>query len=159
MSATATETYQEMRARFQRDFDEFPFLFAYSNEQFDQALAERGWKESELVRVMPGGFIRKQDAKRLREMTDNHDRELRERMTDHDFAVDAFIFEMGNHEYHLDTWQGDWDVCSMFGNAEYVTGKDGPAYLAEMGYGQVTQDAYRDARRRYYQLCDERGWW
>lgn len=156
---TATETYQEMRARFQREFDDFPFMFAYSNEQFDRALADRGWKESELVRIMPGGFIRKQDARRLREMTDAHDRELRERMTERDFAVSAFICEMANHEYHLDSWQGNWDVVSCFGDAEYVVDKDGPTYLAEMGYDKTTQDAYRDARRRYYQLCDEKGWW
>ena len=156
---TSTETYQEMRARFQRDFDDFPFLFAYSNEQFDRALAERGWSEADLIRIMPGGFIHKQDARRLRKMTDDHDRELHERMAERDFAVQAFIFEMGNHEYHLDTWQGDWDVCSMFGDAEYVVDKDGPAYLAEMGYGEITQDAYRDARRHYYQLCDENSRW
>lgn len=156
---TATETYQEMRARFQREFDDFPFLFAYSNEQFDRAVAERGWKESDLVCVMPGGFIRKQDARRLREMADAHDRELRARMAERDFAVNTFIFEMDNHEYHLDTWQGDWDVVSCFGDADYVVDKDGPTYLAEMGYGKTTQQAYRDARRRYYQLCDKNSWW
>lgn len=154
-----TETYHEMRERFQREFNEFPFLFAFSNEQFDRALAEKGWSEGELVRVMPGGFIRKRDARRLRAMTTAHDRELRAAMADYDFAYRAFLDEMGNHEYHLDTWQADWDVVSCFGDAEYVVGKDGPAYLAEMGYGEVTRQAYLDAHRRFYQLCDENGWW
>lgn len=158
-TATTTETYQQMRARFQREFDEFPFLFAFSDEQFDSALAERGWKESQLVRVMPGGFVQRNDLKRLHSMINSHDCELRAAMTDYDFAYRAFLDEMSNHEYHLDTWQADWDVCSCFGDAEYIVDKDGPAYLAEMGYADVTQRAYRDARRRFYQLCDENGWW
>lgn len=156
---TKTETYRELRARFQRDINTFPLLFAFSNEQFDHALKEKGWSEGELVRVMPGGFVREQDVGRLHAMSCAHDRELRASMAGYDFAYQAFLYEMGDHEYHLDTWQADWDVCSCFGDADYVVDKDGPAYLAEMGYGEVTQRAYRDARRRFYQLCDENEWW
>lgn len=156
---TKTETYEQMRDSFQCEFNAFPFLFAFSNEQFDEALAEKGWSEDELVRVMPGGFVRKQDVGRLRQMAHDHERDLRESMADYDFAVDAFVYEMGNHEYHLDHWQADWDVCSCFGDAPYVVDKDGPTYLQEMGYGETTIQAYRDARGRFYQLCDENDWW
>ena len=33
----------------------------------------------------------------------------REFIADYEHAYDAFFYEMGNHEYHIN-WQGDWDA-------------------------------------------------
>ena len=49
-----------------------------------------------------------------------------------EYMLKAFEYEMDNHEYAIN-WQGDWDVCSCFGNCKYSDDKDYTDYLKEIG--------------------------
>ena len=49
-----------------------------------------------------------------------------------EYMLQAFEYEMDNHEYAIN-WQGDWDVCSCFGNCTYGSEKDYTDYLKEIG--------------------------
>ena len=78
-------------------------------------------------------------------------------MRDSAFAEEAFYYEMCNHEYGINS-QGDWDVCSCFGDCQYSPEKGGKEYLLDMGYGDTAIGAYLRARRRYYRDAEENEW-
>lgn len=70
----------------------------------------------------------------------------------------AIKYEMANHEYHIN-WQGDWDVCSCFGNVHY---KDAPdalnSYFDELGWNDEQRRAYYEARREFLKEANRNGW-
>lgn len=86
----------------------------------------------------------------------------REFIKDYEHAYDAFFYEMGNHEYHIN-YDGDWDVLSCFGLndnvCEYEDGKDVDEYMDAMGLSPVTKAAYHDARGDFLRMADEKGWY
>lgn len=59
----------------------------------------------------------------------------------------AFEYEMDNHEYAIN-WQGDWDVCSVFGECKYGEDKDYTDYLKEMGKENLIP-IYAEARKSH----------
>ena len=71
-------------------------------------------------------------------------------MQNYDFAVSAFYYEMANHEYHINPYQGDYDVCSCFcqccWEGEQKTFEE---YLTEGGYSEETVKAFRVARKKF----------
>lgn len=77
-------------------------------------------------------------------------------------AYDAFMYEMGNHEYHIN-YEGDWDVLSCFGLndnvCEYEDSKDVDEYMDAMGLSPVTKAAYHDARGDFLRIADEKDWY
>lgn len=153
------ETYQEMQVRHQREFGEFPCAFAFSDRQFEEALEKLGARGPEDVAyVTAGGFILRENIPAWNEMGERFDRELREAMEDPHFAHGAFLYEMGNHEYHINL-QGAWDVCSCFCDCEYEDGKGPGRYLREGGYGEEVVEAFGRAQTDFYRMCDEKGWW
>ena len=79
-------------------------------------------------------------------------------MKNPEFAESAFYYEMGNHEYHIN-WQGDWDVCSCFGDCEYSDGKTYVDYLKEIGYTQETINAFKLAKKRFHSDCIKNDWY
>ena len=117
-----------------------------------------GCTPDDLVRFAPGGYMRRSDVGALKDLLKRQTQELTERMSTYDFAFAAFLYEMGNHEYHING-QADWDVVSCFGTVEYDDEKGGLSYLRDLGYPQETLRAYEDARREYFRQCDENGWW
>lgn len=152
-------TYAEYREAAQAEFNKLPIFWAFSNMQFKEALEKRGidTEGMELGALAKkyvyrfgdtGGFYLKTDAQVVREyLQRDHAKELGELMeNDLDFAREAFVYEMENHEYPIN-WQGDWDVCTCFGNVEYDEMKDGTDYLLEMGYSPDVVNVYREARR------------
>ena len=86
----------------------------------------------------------------------------RECIMDYEQAYDAFYYEMGNHEYHING-EGDWDVLSCFGRDDDVCEcedcKDADEYMEAMGLSPVTKAAYHDARGDFLRMADERGWY
>ena len=58
--------YVEMKERHQKEVNNFPMKFAFSDEQFKKAMEELGLTENDLDKVVgigAGGFIRKTDVK------------------------------------------------------------------------------------------------
>lgn len=154
-------TYQEYKDKSQSEFNNLPIKFAFGMDQFRRVMEEWGLTENDKGQIysLPGGglYLRK-DAEIIRDYFNKQD-ELPQLMNDYDFAFDAFVYEMGNHEYHINTYQGDLDVCSCFGNCEYDDEKDYADYLSEIGYSDQVIKAYKDAKKKFLELCNENDWW
>lgn len=100
-TTTAPETYRELRARHQREFNDFPFFAAFNQEQFEEGMRKLGVTDTADLYKMGnlGCFYRKTDSARLREMLDRQTREMDAAMRNEDFAVSAFLEELANHEF------------------------------------------------------------
>ena len=96
--------YMELKNKIQKEVDEFPMGFAFSNEQFEKMKEELGVKEdSELLSIGAGGFIRKTDKEAFNELFNNKakriDEAIAEDKTGEGFIKDMFLYELANHEY------------------------------------------------------------
>jgi len=94
--------YSEWKTKKEKEYNAFPFIFAFSNDQFKKAMNKIGLTEKDtdkLYSIGGGGYILKTDSKRLNEMTERFDSELKENFKNYDFAFSAFSYELANHEY------------------------------------------------------------
>ena len=96
--------YAELKNKLQKEFDAFPFGFAFSNEQFEKMKEELGVKDnSELISIGAGGFIRKTDKKALDELINGKEKRIKDAInqdaTGEGFIKDMFLYELANHEY------------------------------------------------------------
>lgn len=110
------DEYLELRKRHQKEFEDFPIAYAFSDKQLEEALEKLGATKEECVTVFGHGDIVKRDnAKDLVKMLELQQEELHQRMKDDPiFAEAAFLYEMDNHEYAIN-WTGDEDVLDCFG--------------------------------------------
>ena len=151
-------TYKEYTRNRQKEFDALPIFFAFSNEQFEQGMNERGLTVKDTDKIYrlghSGGFYLKADADKIRKWLDNDT--LDDLMKDEGFAVDAFLYEMNNHEYQIN-WQGDWDVVNCFFKVEYGDEKDYADYLNEAGHSELIT-AFAKAKHEHFRLAEENDW-
>lgn len=95
--------YQEMMDRNAEELGEFKIFYAFSNKQLKEGLAKFGLTEEEgsmqLYKTPGGGFIFRTDANKWESMFVRWDKELIESMKGEDFAINALIYELKNHEY------------------------------------------------------------
>ena len=160
-----TKAYTDLKGRHQAEFNEFSeewCFFAFSDEQFREGMEKIGPKMAEgekVVRMATGMFCPKSKVGDLMEIAGRQRRELRGAMQSPEFARAAFFYEMANHEYHIN-WQADWDVCACFTSKEPSYDEDGTfvTYLSADGFGDEVIRAYREARREFYRMADEEGW-
>lgn len=101
-----TNVYLELKNQHQKEFGEFPMVFAFSNEQFEKAMAELGLTKDDNDKIYSfggGGYYRKTDAEALRNMLARFDKEMAEAIendeTGEGFILDMFSYELSNHEY------------------------------------------------------------
>ena len=157
-------TYADYRKAKQQEINDLPIFWAFSNEQFKKAMEERGLTENDTDKVYSlgqGGFYLRADAEKVRTFFMKPD-ELPELMeSDPAFAEEAFYYEMCNHEYCINTYQGAWDVCSCFSSKEldFSEDKTFADYLREAGYSEKVIDIYRKARKKYFKAADENDWY
>ena len=150
-------TYAEYTETRQKACNELPLFFAFSNEQLEKHLAERNATIKDIYRLGDtGGFYLKKDADVIRAYFKAD--QLSELMKNNDFAVDAFYYEMCNHEYGIN-WQADWDVCSCFTKhePEYGEEKSYVEYLTEADMADLIP-AYRQAKARYFKAAQDNEW-
>lgn len=155
-------TYKEYKDRQQAEFNALPIFWAFSNDQMKEQLAKRGVSLEEakhcVRRFGMGGFFLVKDAETVYNFVKGGEARAQELHNllenDSDFARDAFEYEMYNHEYPIN-WQGDWDVCSCFGDVEYGEGKSGSDYLRELGFTDKVIQIYREASRK---VCNDDIW-
>ena len=151
-------TYEEFINAKQKEVNELPLFFAFSDKQMDQQLAERGATRSDVYSLGNyGAFYLKKDKEIIRAYFLKEDK-LPELMKDEQFAEDAFYYEMCNHEYGIN-WQADWDVCSCFASKEleYDEEKDWRNYLEESGLGYCRK-SYSKALMRYREDAMNNEW-
>lgn len=155
-------TYKQYQDQRQNEYNELPVFYAFSDDQFAKAMRERGLDPTETDKIYrlgdSGGFYLRSDAEKIRAFFNAPDR-LRELMEDPGFAEDAFYYELGNHEYHINTYQGDWDVCSCFGECDFAERKTYRDYLKEIGYPESAVAAFKKARARFLRDAEENNWY
>lgn len=100
-------TYRELKERQQQEVNDFPFIWAFNEKQLAEGMQRLGLDpatdKDKLQNIGAGGIIRKTDAAAMREMFDQHRRELLEQIaadtTGEGFIKDMFSTELANHEY------------------------------------------------------------
>ena len=152
-------TYKEWLDKEQRLVDKLPIFWAFSQKQLDEALKTRNATITDIYRLnIAGGFCLKKDIDDIHAYFDR-DNGLERLMSDRDFAIDAFFYEMCNHEYCYNTYQGNWDVLNCFSDKELTFHNDDSyiRYLEEMKHPEWAE-MYEEAKRRYYAAAEEGGW-
>ena len=92
--------YSTFKKSKQQKVDEFPMMFAFSQEQFEEGKARLGVTDNkELLSIGAGGFIRKSDREEFDNLFIQLDKELAENLNDDEFLYEAFLYELANHEY------------------------------------------------------------
>lgn len=98
--------YKELEDRQCKEFNNFPLMFAFSNEQFDEGMKKFGLDSKDTNKILSiggGGYIRETDALAFNEMNSRHKKEMNLSIendkTGEDFIYDMFYYELNNHEY------------------------------------------------------------
>ena len=92
--------YSTFKKSKQQRVDEFPMMFAFSQEQLEEGKARLGVTDNkELLSIGAGGFIRKSDREEFDNLFIQLDKELAENLNDDEFLYEAFLYELANHEY------------------------------------------------------------
>ena len=99
--------YEEMHTRHQASVNALPLKFAFSNEQFERAMAELGLKPTDTDKIyklgVGGGFYRRTDAELVRKTFEDNSKELEAAIaadkTGTGFIYEMFLYELRNHEY------------------------------------------------------------
>lgn len=99
--------YMEMKQRHQEEINAFPVVFAFGNQQFEEAMKKLGLKPSETDKVCSiygaGDIFRKSDVPAYLEIVKRHRKEMEDAIaadrTGEGFIYDMFDYELSNHEY------------------------------------------------------------
>lgn len=98
--------YLKLKNKQQKEIDNFPFGFAFSDEQFKEMMNKWGLTENDTDKIYSlghGSYIRKADTQAMENMFNNHKKELWEEISkDIDgtgFIYDMFVYELANREY------------------------------------------------------------
>ena len=101
-----TNKYYELKQRQQKEVDDFPMMFAFSNSQFDEGMKKLGFEPTEIDKIYSigaGGYIRKTDSMAFNSMFDKFDEEMKKAIeedpTGENFIYEMFLYELNNHEY------------------------------------------------------------
>lgn len=150
-------TYKEYREAKSKSINDLPIFWAFSNEQFKEAMEKRGLTENDTNKIyklpIPGGFYLKSDAEIIRAYFSKED-EILKLLKSKRFAYEAFSYEMNNHEYAINYYQGDYDVLSCFFNCEWEDNKTYVEYLTENGYADLIP-TYERARKVHYKKAEK----
>lgn len=80
--------------------------FAFTQQQFEGGMRELGLEPTDTDKIyksVGGGFYRKEDSPRLKEMMDRFDKEIQDAIaadkTGEGFIYEMFYYELSNHEY------------------------------------------------------------
>lgn len=94
--------YLQLVNTHQQEINDFPIMWAFSDEQFAEGMQKLGLKETDtdkIYSVSNGGFVRKDSWRAFEMMIMRHERERAEAFKDDEFAYDAFLYELANHEF------------------------------------------------------------
>lgn len=110
------QDYLDLVERQRKEIEEFPIAYAFDEKQLEEALKKLGATKEECVSIYGhGDIVKKEDAPKFIEMLKRHVKEVQDALlSDNDFALAAFLYEMDNHEYAIN-YSGDEDVLGCFG--------------------------------------------
>lgn len=142
-------SYKNYLKKKSAEFNELPIKFAYNEDQFKNMLAEWGMSrddKNKIIRLGTGVFCLKDDYSNIINWEKEERLELESLMEDRNFAVDAYFYEMCNHEYSIN-WDGDWDVLQYFGKED----------ISDLN--EIQQSYYSEAKAKYLKKAEECGWY
>jgi len=143
--------YRELKERQQKEVREFPFFFAYNDNQFIEGMKRFGLSIEDTDKIYKfgdtGGFYLRTDAARLREMSDRHEAE-REAAIAADKRRNGYIYhmfrdELINHEF---TWTDELDDTLDALGITLEEVNDNPRL--KRGLEKAMKDLWREERRR-----------
>ena len=105
--------YREFKEMKQKEFNALPTMFAFSMKQLEEQLNKFGATKDEIVNLGAGMFMRKKDVYLLDSWEARTEAMEKELMKNDDFVLDAFLYELRNHEYII-TYEVD-DALEVFG--------------------------------------------
>ena len=98
--------YRLLTAKHEKEINEFPFMWAFNQKQFDEGMRRLGLEPTDTDKIYSigaGGFIRKTDADAMHELIKRHTAERQAAIaadeTGEGFILDMFTYELDNHEY------------------------------------------------------------
>lgn len=97
--------YLELKNRHQKEVNEFPLGFAFSDKQFAEMMEKWGLTPEDTDKIYSiggGGFVRKADSEAMNEMFERHakEREAAIKENKDDYMYHMFDYELANHEYN-----------------------------------------------------------
>lgn len=138
-------SYESLIDRQRKEFNDLPITYAFGGkDEINKAVKRLGANDiSECCTIFDhGDIVKKVDKSKVLETMKQHDKELREAMKDDNFAYEAFLYEMDNHEYAIN-WSGDEDVLGCFG----MTVED----LRALGLQCIYETARREHMRKAHE--------
>ena len=98
--------YLELKQIQEKEVKDFPYGFAFSNEQFKEMMEKFGLKETDTDKIYSigaGGYIKKTDAEAMHNMFKRHRKEIEDEIEKDKkgtgFIYSMFRYELANHEY------------------------------------------------------------
>ena len=97
--------YLRLKEKHQKEINDFPMAFAFSNEQLTEAMEKLEVTEiKELISIGAGGLIKKSDKYKLLEIYSQQKAESKTAIdadkTGEGYIKDMFEYELANHEYN-----------------------------------------------------------
>lgn len=146
-------SYTALKAKQQEEFNQFPFGFAFSKEQFTEMMQRFGLNPDDTDQIYSignGGYVKRTDSPRMHAMLDRQAAEHQAAIAaDQDgtgYVLDMFLYEMQNHEYCI-TLDPDDTLEALNLTMEQVEGNS------------VLYKAWGDAEQRYFALASMNGWY
>lgn len=79
--------------------------------------------------------------------------DIKQLMENYNFAKEAFLYEMQNHEYEIN-FQGNFDVLNCFYDIEcQQEDYNSEKYFESLDVPEEVKKAYEDAREEYFSNC------
>ena len=96
--------YVEFKEKRQKEVNELPMYFAFSDKQFNDLMVKLGYDDenvflNDIMSIGGGSIILKKDKELFMNTFDRIDKELTENLKNDEFIESAFEYELGNHEY------------------------------------------------------------
>lgn len=98
--------YLELKRRHEKEVNDFPFIFAFSQEQLNEGMKKLGLNATDTDKILSigyGGYIRKSDKENFFSLNERQEKELKDAIqndtTGENFIYDMFDYELSNHEY------------------------------------------------------------
>lgn len=150
--------YREYLNKREKEFSKIDifFIMAFTEKRLEQKFKEEAVKKGyadvdsflkDIYSLGDGAYIMKSEYPKLKAHYDND--ELSKLMRDAEFAEDAFLYEMNNHEYGINC-QANYDVLSCFGTIEWVESDNPKEYFEQLGFEKENRNAFMRARKRYF---------
>lgn len=104
MKNKKTYDYHELTVRQRKEFEAFPIVWAFSDQQLEDGIRDKFGMElneakDKILSLGMGGFILKTDADRFGDLIERHHAEREDALNDENYLYEGFLYELGNHEF------------------------------------------------------------